>query len=133
MQHALLPFTLIIIMLVAGFSSTGDEEAPDFDSMKLDVHPAAFVDAFDLSFELVEADSLILGAYDASNRQVLRLNLGSLEAGKYVFEIDGSRWTAGPHVVIVTGHSGLTGSTGVIKIGKPGANRGSSLVPPLVP
>ncbi len=133
MQGILLPFTLLVTMLFAGFGPGGDDDTPASGSLKLDVHPAAFVDAFDLSFELVEADSLILGAYDATNRQVLRLNLGSLEAGKYVFEIDGSRWAAGPHVVIVTGHSGLTGSTGVIKIGKPGANRGSSIAPPLVP
>lgn len=134
MQPSLLILSILASMTLIPAIAVGQggSDASSSEALVLDVHPAAFVDKFELSFELSEADSLVVGVYDRSNRQVYRLELGTLEPGEYTYEIVGAKWEPGSHVVIVTGDD-RTGSTNVIKIGDGTRTGGSSILPPLAP
>lgn len=100
------------------------------DAILLEVHPAAFFDKFTLSFDLAEPDTFVVGIYDRKSRQVLRLDLGSLDAGNHSVTIRGAHFESGSHLVILTGASGRNGSTNVVKIqqgtGTPGFSGASS-------
>lgn len=133
LRQLLVPASLFLFSVGGAFAQSTSDDMPPPESYQVSVHPGAFVDTFEMSIELTEPDSLVLGGYDASSRQVVRLDLGWLEPGVHLLEIDGSNWPGGSVLLIVTGASGRKGSTRIVKISGERPSDSSSLLPPLAP
>jgi hypothetical protein len=106
-----------ILLLIFSFLLMSFSDSEDRATLKLEFKPNPFAASVDVSFELEEADTLVLGVYDARNAQRARVDLGEMKAGEHTVILPTSRWRNGTYVFILTGAEGQIASGTAMKLG----------------
>jgi hypothetical protein len=111
-----LSIALLITFLFAAIGSIVNDDP--VGKLDLEFKPNPFAASVDVSFHLEDlAEDLVLGVYDANNRQRTRIDLGDLEPGDHMIVIPTSQWRNGVYVFVLTGADGRLASGSAMKLG----------------
>jgi hypothetical protein len=120
---------LLISILFVSIGSVQDDRGTG--PLTLEFKPNPFAASVDVSFHLEDAvEDLVLGVYDAGNRQRARLDLGDLDAGEHLIVIPTSQWRNGVYLFVLTSADGRLGSGSAMKLGlEPSRNDSLAVFP----